>query len=199
MKKLISYILVIVFFITYTLPSENVEAKSSRSYTGEQLFEGIYFGYGEIGRKFPEIWEKNEHKNLIYNKEFLEDIKDIKNQLKKNDSNYFKKFKEKVTGGNQINIEEQLNKTNNDIIQIVRNYQNIEESIGPRGLKPGFVVAAVYSYVGATHILVAAALSFVVVGTRVYIKTKGRSADNVMIDEGLSQEQYINLIAERLS
>jgi SdpC family antimicrobial peptide len=31
--------------------------EASRAYSGEEVFKGLFFGEGEVGAKFPEIWE----------------------------------------------------------------------------------------------------------------------------------------------
>lgn len=195
MKRIISFILTILLFLTFVLPNEIIDAKTINNYTGEELFEGIYFGNGKVAQKFPEIWGRTEFKHLTKDKLFKKGIKDIEKDLKKNDINYFINLKNSVTSGNQLIIKEQLNKTNSDILNICE--KKYKTNLEPRGIKPGFVVALAYSYVAATHIVAAGAVTVIVVGTKIYIK--GRSTDNVLLEEGLSQERYINLISERLS
>ncbi|HCW3604263.1 TPA: hypothetical protein OXJ23_002853, partial [Staphylococcus aureus] len=57
-------------------PDTQAKNFNSNKYTGEQLFEGIFFGMGTIGKQFPEVWEQTEFKNLKISKE---DIKIIQN------------------------------------------------------------------------------------------------------------------------
>ncbi|MGW7932794.1 hypothetical protein ACWEWU_14330 [Staphylococcus xylosus] len=201
MKKILMNVLITVILISFVLPNNKVKAFSVNNYSGEELFEGIFFGYGEVGKQLPELWEDTEFKNLKLTKGFEDRVHSLENQLKIKDKNYFVKFKNDIISGNHIKIENQFNKINKDITIIGEKYlDDNSQEYGNRALKPGFVLVLAYAYVGATHIAGAAILTavavghYAVVGTKVAVKGKSRSA---VVENGWSQEKYINLIADR--
>lgn len=202
MKKIFTRILTVVILISFVLPNNKTKAFSVHNYSGEELFEGIFFGYGEVGKQFPELWENTDFKNLKLTKGFESRVHSLENQLKDKDKKYFIKFKNDIISGNHIKIENQFNKVNEDITTLGERYLNDNsQEYESRALKPGFVMVLAYSYVGATHIAGAVVLTavavghYAVIGTKVAVKGKSRSA---VAENGLSQEKYINLIADRL-
>lgn len=204
MKKIISVLTVLTLLVSFAFNYNESYAFSAKHYSGEELFEGIYFGYGEVGKQFPELWEKTEFKNYKLQEKHKQKVVELENLLKKKDSNYFKKFKQSVTSGDRLTIQNEFIKNKNDITKLAKEElsKNNGDKATPTAIKPGFVVALAYAYVGATHIAAVAVLTAVatgnvaVVGNKV--KVKGFTADTPKIEEGLNEEQYIDLIAEGL-
>lgn len=200
MKNYIKLIISLVVCLTFCLPKETNKTEAAAQYSGEELFSGIYFGDGEVGKLFPEVWEKSDLKDFSKNPEVKEAIKSIISELEKNEEGYFENFRKAVTSGNHIKVKNQLNKTNSDIQKLVET-SNSNGEVQTRAIKPGFVVALGYAYVGVTHIAAALALTVVAAGTKVYVgaskKRSARSASAEKIDQ-LTQDQYVNLIVERV-
>lgn len=58
LKKIVLCLISLVLVLTFTIPNAQASNFNEKNYTGEQLFEGIFFGYGEVGKQFNELWEK---------------------------------------------------------------------------------------------------------------------------------------------
>lgn len=202
MKKIFTLILASVMLISAItlLPSKvSAEEFNSKDYSGEDLFRGILFGYGDVGKQFPELWEETDFKNLKVEEEFIDGVKELESKLKEKDSEYFVKFKDNITSGDRLKIKSQIEKINKDVTILGKEYEkemedSSEKEIQQAGIKPGFVVLLAYSYVGATHIAAAAVLTVVVAGHKIYPKL----APNESGQSGLSEDKYIDLIAKKM-
>lgn len=205
MKKIITTAIVTVLIINYIIANPIVNndanmnnkvfaASQSEEYTGEELFEGIFFGYGDVAKKFPMLWEDTEFKDFKVTQDYIEQVRELEKLLKKENSDYFVQFKKDVISGDRLRIKNQFSKVKEDITKLAQEFENntTKDGIQPRGLKPGFVVALAYSYVGATHIAAAAVLTVVIAGHKVAI------AGPKSIQPGLSEDQYIDEIAKKL-
>lgn len=136
-------------------------------------------------------------KDFNKNPEVQAAIKQIISELKNKEQNYFEIFKEAITSGNHITVKNQLNKTNNDIQKIAES-KGVSKNRQKRGIKPGFVLYVGYSYVGVTHIVAALALKWVAAGTSFYVGAKKRGKRSVEVPNSLTQDQYIDLIVQRI-
>ncbi|EJA1938815.1 TPA: hypothetical protein I1641_001640 [Staphylococcus pseudintermedius] len=201
MRKIVINLIVMVILVSFLSPSSRAEGFNSNDYTGEQLFEGIFFGYGEVGKQFPELWEQTEFKDFKLQEGFVDRVHKLENDLKKIDKDYFVKFKKDTTSGDRLKIKKQFEKINKDVTKIGEEELSRGNDTINYAIKPGFVVALAYAYVGATHIAAAAVLTVVAAGNTAIVgnKVKVYGLRSSESESGtLSQEEYIDLIAQRL-
>ncbi|WP_445194358.1 hypothetical protein [Staphylococcus xylosus] len=199
MKKIVLCLISLVLVLTFTIPNAQASNFDGKNYTGEQLFEGIFFGYGEVGKQFNELWEKTEFKNFKLQEGFTDRVHNLENKLKQREDNYFVKFKQSVTSGNRLKIQQQFKKVNDDITEIGEEEMKQKDGKTTYAIKPGFVAILAWSYVGATHIAAAVVLTVVAAGNYAVVGNKVYGVRSVeTISEGLSQDEYIDLIAKRL-
>ncbi|HCW3604255.1 TPA: hypothetical protein ACU2IW_002641, partial [Staphylococcus aureus] len=122
-------------------------------------------------------------------------------KLKNNDKKYFYKFKKAILSKDRLKIQKQLKKTTDDIIKISEKENKGKDNVTTYAIKPGFAAVVAWSYVGATHIAAAALVTFAAVGNFAVITNKFKVKKSVAYKDEvseLSQEEYINFIAERL-
>lgn len=197
MKKVLSLLAIftLVVSIFSTIPVNNVQSKELKDYSGEELFEGVIFGYGEVAKLFPEMWEESLLNDFTYTDEQVQKIKEIESELKQVDPDFFTKFKEGIQSGDHVVIEETIQKTEESLIKVFEDevkQASSDKKMRAMATKPGFVIALAYSYVGATHIAAAFVMTVVAVGTK-FVGPSSVESDNL-----LAREQYIDLIAERI-
>lgn len=199
MRKVVSILMVLTLLIS-TLAINNINTvqaqKSLDKYSGEELFEGVLFGYGEVSELFPEMWENSLLKDFEYTEEQIKEIKNIEKELRSNDPEFFNKFKEGIQSGDHLTIEQTILTTEKALEKIFAKEIEVakdNEELGMMAIKPGFAAALAYAYIGATHIAVAAVMVVVIAGIKV-VGPKAIDADDV-----LSQEVYIDQISEKLS
>ena len=170
MKKIFSLVSIIALLLT-SFATVNVNATESKNYTGQELFEGVFFGIGEIGTQLSEFWEPVLD-GYTYSEEEINKIKSLEKQLEDYDPQFFNKFKEGIESGDQIVIEETITETEKALAVIFE--EEIEEAVSNQAisneeaqtfaLKPGFVLSIAYAYAGVTHIAAAFVLTYVAVG-----------------------------------
>ncbi|WP_338473378.1 sporulation delaying protein family toxin (plasmid) [Niallia sp. XMNu-256] len=214
MKKALSLILVFALFLS-SLSAVNVqvaEAKTKdKDYTGQELFEGIFFGYGEVSESLSDFWETALPEGYTYSKEEINRIKSIEKQLVRNDPHFFKNFKKGIESGDHFVIEETIAETEKALAKIfekeiaqerealAQEDSKVTQSISndeaqALAVKPGFALWVAYSYVGATHIAAVFVVTVVAVGTKFVGPSSAVEADNL-----LSREMYVDSIAENLN
>ena len=92
LKVSLSFILVLSFTLSF-FNKNNIQSSTNPKYSGEELYKGIVFGQGEIGKKL--VSNKAEYKkmNSPETKDFLNGLTQY---IKEHDSSYFSKLKNAI-------------------------------------------------------------------------------------------------------
>jgi len=102
------------------------------SFTGEQLFRGVYFEEGQVGAIIRTNTNAANQTNLPHvSLAAKERINALVAKVKTSDPQYFQKFKEVIDGGNPLAIETGLIKGQNKINRILT---GADESTGTKTL-----------------------------------------------------------------
>lgn len=201
MKKVFSLVSIMALLLT-SFATVNAKATESQeqNYTGQELFEGVFFGIGEVGNALSDFWEPALD-GYTYSEEESKKIQYIEKQLEDYDSQFFIEFKEGIESGDQIVIEETIIETEKALADIF--HKEIEQAISRQpisdeeaqsfSLKPGFALSIAYSYAGVTHIAGAFVLTYVAVGHK-FIGPSSVEKKNL-----LTREMYVDSIAKDLN
>jgi len=172
----------------------NKNVKAEENYTGEELFEAIFFGYGKASNELNEYWDNVLPKDYIYSNKEIKKIKTLESKLKKTNPKFFKEFKKSVESGDPLIISETFKNTEASLAKVFEKEISIEqkkENVSTKAVKPGVVVGLAYAYVGVTHVAAAFVLTVVAVGTKV-VGPKSIKLN----DSTLNHEMYVNTISE---
>jgi|GEM_PF-7037022 len=111
MKKLM--LVVLAFIVSFGLTIQGntiVEAKEKiTSFSGEQLFAGLFFAQGEVARKLSPKLYSTELLALANTPEAQSAAQDIIVKMKKADESFFQDFKRAIDSNNPIEIQKALN------------------------------------------------------------------------------------------
>lgn len=207
MKKIVSIFIIFTLILTgLGLNIGHAEAKkmNKNQYTGEELFDGLYFGKGNAFKEFTSIWGEEQVEISPETDEF---IKEVKEDLLSDNKKFYKGFEKALTSNDPVKVEEMMlvvdesiQKTINRLVAANNVAQPNTDDVVSKAVKPGFVAWAAYAYVAATHIAVAAVTVVAAAGTYVYAGTKfwgGKSANNE--NDRLSKEMVISEITTNLA
>jgi len=186
----------------YNLFSNNVkkinksEERANR-YSGEQLFKGLLFGQGPVSKLFPEIWTP-EVLEKVNTKENIKSTGFIVKEMNKIDPSFFDSFKEKITSGNQLKIDEAMSE-GAELFQKVLEKYNAEKKENLTDTAAGLCMVGYQVYTYALYVQIGGAVeTFVAVaGVYVYAGTKFWGP-SVEADSTLEKEMFVNTVAERL-
>lgn len=78
-------------------------------YSGEEIFSGVVFGQGDVSKLFPEIWNSKDYK-IRNTEKSKKAAKQVINEMKKMDAEYFEDLKEYVYSKDLNKIDEQFDK-----------------------------------------------------------------------------------------
>jgi SdpC family antimicrobial peptide len=79
---------------------------------GKELYRGLFFGEGRVGQMMPEIWrgksvtQRAQTPELAIRAKAFEDA--LINRLERDDPQFFNRFKEGLSGGDQLRVERVL-------------------------------------------------------------------------------------------
>jgi SdpC family antimicrobial peptide len=114
--------LALVLF-SFSFPDE-VKNNARVSYSGEQLFQGIYFHHGEVAGKLGTI-----SKTTVFDatKELNKGYYDLRERLLQKNPNYFEDFKRDILSRSHITVTEALKKTSVEVFSLLREI-NLEKN-----------------------------------------------------------------------
>ena len=106
----------------HSTPSLGSTLPTNSNYSGEELFEGIFFLKGEVAQILPEIAEKSNLRNLMdrqQKKDFLIIQQMVTKQIKQKHPSFFTNFKKDLESKNHQKILSALENGANLIAEIV--------------------------------------------------------------------------------
>jgi len=113
---------------------QTADTAVNKNFSGEELFNGIFFGQGEVASIIPEI--NNQAKMIdVLNPEDLSRVQQIRlsltNKLKEQNPNFFTDFKNAMQSGQHLKIEKMLKQTSEMLIQGILDLSNVKTSLTP--------------------------------------------------------------------
>ncbi|MEB4596018.1 sporulation delaying protein family toxin [Bacillus amyloliquefaciens] len=97
-KSAAAMMLVFVLMVALVGPHAAAKTEPSVSYSGEDIFSGIFFGQGEVAKLLPEVWDTKAVKKIDQ-----DELKQVSDQviadIKKSSRDYFKELKAAVYSG----------------------------------------------------------------------------------------------------
>ncbi len=107
------------------------EATLKKNFSGEELFNGIFFGQGEVATLIPEISNQVNMADVLTTDE-LEEVANVRQDLtaalKVQNPNFFNEFKSAIQSGNHLRIQETLRQTSELIFQGIMDISNVQTS-----------------------------------------------------------------------
>lgn len=156
-KYLIGLIIFTVCITTVCIYFPSKKETHASTYSGEQLYRGIIFGQGKVGKMLPNIWEQDIRDQANHNSNNKKIINKTVAYIKNKDPQYFKNLELAIEKGDEKYIESQLNLggqyfgeyvEKNDLI----NKSNSEAQKGFRCVTYPYYAVAVFSAAAAvTH------------------------------------------------
>lgn len=89
-------------------------AREHRSYTGEEIFRGVFLGQGAVAKMFPEVWDNPAVRPYAAKLQTLKakagtDV--LVALLKQKDPTFFGRFEEAMTSGDPVRIDAAMTET----------------------------------------------------------------------------------------
>jgi SdpC family antimicrobial peptide len=180
------YVTILTMIIATFMHVNKANAAQSK-FSGEEIFLGIAFGQGEVGKLFPELWDSLDEEELN-SQEAKEFTSSAIEKIKEQDPTYFDDLQSAVYS----NDIQQIDKV------IVRGYPLLSEAFEDSGLKSD----EVGDVVGQCVVVLFAAVA---IGTAayqhqyVYSHESFWTTSSASINSNqLAKEQFIVNIVERL-
>lgn len=108
----------------------SVESEPTHSFSGEELFTGIFFGQGEVLDYIPQLKERQElnkflktDEEMVYYKEMQMNIISM---LKAKDPQFFKEFKINIESGNHVKITAAIRNATEGVINAVNHQYGLK-------------------------------------------------------------------------
>ena len=105
--------LVSLIFFSVTLlglPLHGISQGDSSRFSGQQIFQGLYFGVGSVAKLFPDIWASDEATLPLDTKEKVLEWDNLKTQIVSQvdqiDSTFFGRFGVEMQSGDHIRVQD---------------------------------------------------------------------------------------------
>jgi hypothetical protein len=123
--------LAILGLVCFSLISMKPSDSGFRDFSGEEIFQGLFFLDGPVVNAIPELKEKVDVKKLLDIKGEETDRKMMEIlsvEIKKTNPKYFDHFKEEMTSGSQLRIQKELAASQETIYRAISSYLGIKLS-----------------------------------------------------------------------
>ncbi|WP_193648866.1 sporulation delaying protein family toxin [Bacillus cereus] len=186
-KPLLSIALVMALLVSMiSIPLTRANAETSVKFTGEEIYAGIFFGQGEIAELLPEIWDKKALET-IDPKELEKLSNETIEKLKQEKPNYFKELQAAVYAKDYKGVDDILKESATVLTDVLKS--DVSKDKG--------TAAAIGKCASAVWLLLNAAVAVEVIAIGVAVLV--RNVNNDTLDNGLSNEQLISDIVNRIN
>jgi SdpC family antimicrobial peptide len=205
MKQLIA-ILLILSNLLYACTSPNA-TPSAKTFSGQELFSGLYFGQGEVSEMLPEVWQHPEVTALKAQDGVPAKLKAVSQDLiKKIDQvnpDFFKNFAAGMQSGQHLKVQ----KTYEEGLKIIGSTMVVRSPTGEENLNAKAcvlvvcvvaVVAVAYNVAVAASAVLFAVLYVAIAATKLAVGP-GSVDSNGKNTDRLDNERLTNLIVERFT
>lgn len=155
LKVFLSIVVTLAFSLSFFNIENNILAKNSTEYSGEELYKGIVFGQDEIGKKLVSNDEEYKKMNAPKTKEFVNDFTEY---IKGKDSSYFSNLKKAVNSNDPKKTLDLLQSSGKYFDQYLKkvNAENepkdgVTRECGVAAVCVAAVAAGLYNYVVAVQ------------------------------------------------
>ncbi|MED0771232.1 sporulation delaying protein family toxin [Bacillus siamensis] len=182
-------LLVFVLMIALVGPHATAKTKPAVSYSGEDIFSGIFFGQGEVAKLLPEVWDTKAVKKI--NQDELKQVSDqVIADIKKSSPDYFKKLKAAVYSGDYEKVNSVIDQGSQIMAKVLKEEFDKKSMDKGKSTAIGQCATAVWVFLNA-----AAAIETIALAVAAIILTVA-SVDE---DSDLGKEQLIANVVDRIN
>lgn len=140
MKK-ITVILIVVFIIdSCSQHPDNIHVPDKTSYSGREIFTGLFFAQGPVATLIPEIRDNFNIHNVNLSPEQRNEMTNVQDELldfiEHKHPSFFDSFKSDVTSGDHITIQNALSNAGKISMEAVEQYYKVQFSDKLHNLDP---------------------------------------------------------------
>lgn len=188
-KSAAAMLLVFVLMIALVGPHATAKTEPSVSYSGEDIFSGIFFGQGEVAKLLPEVWDTKAVKKI--NQDELKQVSDqVIADIKKSSPDYFKKLKAAVYSGDYEKVNSVIDQGSQIMAKVLKEEFDKKSMDKGKSTAIGQCATAVWVFLNA-----AAAIETIALAVAAIILTVA-SVDE---DSDLGKEQLIANVVDRIN
>ncbi|AEB25448.1 MULTISPECIES: sporulation delaying protein family toxin [Bacillus] len=188
-KSAAAMMLVFVLMIALVGPHATAKTEASVSYSGEDIFSGIFFGQGEVAKLLPEVWDTKAVKKI--NQDELKQVSDqVIADIKKSSPDYFKKLKAAVYSGDYEKVNSVIDQGSQIMAKVLKEEFDKKSMDKGKSTAIGQCATAVWVFLNA-----AAAIETIALAVAAIILTVA-SVDE---DSDLGKEQLIANVVDRIN
>ncbi|MBD0407623.1 kinase [Bacillus siamensis] len=182
-------LLVFVLMVALVGPHATAKTKPAVSYSGEDIFSGIFFGQGEVAKLLPEVWDTKAVKKI--NQDELKQVSDqVIADIKKSSPDYFKKLKAAVYSGDYEKVNSVIDQGSQIMAKVLKEEFDKKSMDKGKSTAIGQCATAVWVFLNA-----AAAIETIALAVAAIILTVA-SVDE---DSDLGKEQLIANVVDRIN
>ncbi|MEW4059551.1 sporulation delaying protein family toxin [Bacillus siamensis] len=182
-------LLVFVLMVALVGPHATAKTKPAVSYSGEDIFSGIFFGQGEVAKLLPEVWDTKAVKKI--NQDELKQVSDqVIDDIKKSSPDYFKKLKAAVYSGDYEKVNSVIDQGSQIMAKVLKEEFDKKSMDKGKSTAIGQCATAVWVFLNA-----AAAIETIALAVAAIILTVA-SVDE---DSDLGKEQLIANVVDRIN
>ncbi|PIK29861.1 kinase [Bacillus siamensis] len=182
-------LLVFVLMVALVGPHATAKTKPAVSYSGEDIFSGIFFGQGEVAKLLPEVWDTKAVKKI--NQDELKQVSDqVIADIKKSSPDYFKKLKAAVYSGDYEKVNSVIDQGSQIMAKVLKEEFYKKSMDKGKSTAIGQCATAVWVFLNA-----AAAIETIALAVAAIILTVA-SVDE---DSDLGKEQLIANVVDRIN
>ena len=139
-------------------------APAQQDYDGESMFRGLFFGQGEIGTLFPEIWHGTRFETIAFS-EKGEDLalrmrEDLVHLIHRADTSFFDRFGEAIGTGSHLKISDALDEAGKMLVAALSEQLGVDvRNLVKKDDGQDLLIATFIAAVGAVAIYAAVAVN----------------------------------------
>ncbi|MBY8911293.1 sporulation delaying protein family toxin [Bacillus sp. YC2] len=188
-KSIAAMIMVFVLMVALVGPQVSAKTNPSVSYSGEEIFSGIFFGQGEVAKLLPEVWDSKAVQKIDQ-----DELKQVSDQviadIKNASPAYFKELKTAVYSGDYEQVNSIIEKGSAIMAKVLKAEFDKNSFDKGKSTAIGQCATAVWVFLNA-----AAAIETIALAVAAIILTVA-SVDE---DSDLGKEQLIANVVDRIN
>ncbi|MCC9023202.1 sporulation delaying protein family toxin [Bacillus nakamurai] len=188
-KSIAAMIMVFALMVALVGPQVSAKTNPSVSYSGEEIFSGIFFGQGEVAKLLPEVWDSKAVQKIDQ-----DELKQVSDQviadIKNASPAYFKELKTAVYSGDYEQVNSMIEKGSAIMTKVLKAEFDKNSFDKGKSTAIGQCATAVWVFLNA-----AAAIETIALAVAAIILTVASVDD----DSDLGKEQLIANVVDRIN
>ncbi|WP_240491468.1 sporulation delaying protein family toxin [Bacillus nakamurai] len=188
-KSIVAMIMVFALMVALVGPQVSAKTNPSVSYSGEEIFSGIFFGQGEVAKLLPEVWDSKAVQKIDQ-----DELKQVSDQviadIKNASPTYFKELKTAVYSGDYEQVNSMIEKGSAIMAKVLKAEFDKNSFDKGKSTAIGQCATAVWVFLNA-----AAAIETIALAVAAIILTVASVDD----DSDLGKEQLIANVVDRIN